>query len=400
MRNCLVSIVIFAALATSACTDRPLPVFTDSVPASVPANQPAIGPRLVKGAGEAVALSWMERGEESSALRFSRFADGEWQPAVDVVTDPKMFVNWADLPAVRPLGDGAFLAHWLSYTSDGPYSYQVLMSHSANGGKAWDEPASPHDDGTPTEHGFVSTYSANGGTGMVWLDGRNTPDAGMTLRSAIVARDGSVSSETVLDDLVCDCCQTDVALTSAGPVLVYRDRTADEVRDIYLTRQVDGQWQPGTAVSNDGWVISGCPVNGPAIDAVDDLVAIAWFTAADNKARVKTVFSTNAGKTLSEPVLISGKDPLGRVGIAAIDRYTYVVSWLEKERDGGYAIKIRGLTTDGKIGLVYTVGRTELARAVPQLKRSGAELLLAWTDEIGGLSKVVSVRVPIAGFYD
>ena len=166
------------------------------------------------------------------------------------------------------------------------------------------------------------------------------------------------------------------------------------------TRHIENQWQAGLAVSNDGWVISGCPVNGPAIDAIDDLLVIAWFTAADNEPLVKTAFSGNSGKTLSEAILISSKAPTGHVGVAAIDRYTYVVSWLEKEKDGGYAIKIRGLTTDGKLGLVYTVGRTELARTVPQLLRSGDQLLLAWTDEIGGQSKVVSVRVPIAGFYD
>ena len=400
MRRSLFFVIVFAALATGACTERPLPVFTDAAPASVPANQPAFGPRLAKGAGETVVLSWMEQQDDTSKLSFSYYVDGDWQEAVEAATDPKMFVNWADLPAVQPTGRDELLAHWLSYTAEGTYSYQVLMSHSIDSGLTWSEPLSPHDDGTPTEHGFVSTYPAAPGTGMVWLDGRHTPDAGMTLRGATVANDGSLSDEVVLDDLVCDCCQTDVAITPNGPIVVYRNRTSDELRDIYLARHVNGRWQAGQAVSNDGWIISGCPVNGPAIDAFDDLVAIAWFTAADNKALVKTAFSRNSGKTLSEPILISSNTPLGHVGVAAIDRHTYVVSWLEKEKNGDYAIKIRGLTSNGDVGLVYTVGRTELAHTVPQLSRSGDELLLAWTDEFGGLSKVVSVRVPIAGFYD
>ncbi len=400
MRNHYIPTVILAAVAASGCTERSLPVFTDPTPVSVPAGQPAVGPRLAMGAGDVVTLSWMERQEETPLLRFSYYADGSWQPAVDAISDPDMFVNWADLPAVQPIGGDALLSHWLSYTADSPYSYQVLTSHSTDSGLNWSEPVSPHDDGTPTEHGFVSSFPAAANTGMVWLDGRHTPDEGMTLRSATIGPDGSISDESVLDDLVCDCCQTDVAISSSGPLVVYRNRTKEEVRDIYLARQINGQWQPGVAVANDGWVISGCPVNGPAIDAIDDLVAVAWFTAADNKPLVKTAFSKNAGKSLSEPILMSSKAPLGRVGIAAIDRYSYVVSWLEKEKDGGYAIKIRGLTSDGKVGLVYTVGRTALARAVPQMLRVGDELLLAWTDEIGGLSKVVSVRVPISGFYD
>lgn len=400
MQNYRFLVVILALLAALGCTEQSLPVFTGPIPTSVPAGKPAIGPRLAMGAGNVVTLSWMERQENTSLLRFSYFANGDWQPAVEAVSDAKMFVNWADMPAVQPIGPNALLAHWLSYTADGTYSYQVLTAHSTDSGLTWSTPVSPHDDGTPTEHGFVSTFPAVGGTGMVWLDGRHTPDDGMTLRGATIAPEGSVSNEAVLDDLVCDCCQTDVAISSAGPVVVYRNRTEDEVRDIYLARQINGQWQPGAAVANDGWVISGCPVNGPAVDAIDDLVAVAWFTAADNKPLVKTVFSKDAGKSLSEPVLISSNAPLGRVGIAAIDRHSFVISWLEKEKNGDYAIKIRGLTSDGKVGLVYTVGRTGLARAVPQLLRTGDELLLAWTDEIGGLSKVVSVRVPIAGFYD
>ncbi len=400
MRSPLIFAFILAALAVSACTERSLPVFTDPIPVSVPAGKPAIGPRLAQGADDVVTLSWMERQEDASLLRFSYFVNGDWQPAVEAVSDTEMFVNWADLPAVQPTGNNALLAHWLSYTAAGTYSYQVLTSHSTDAGVSWSPPVSPHDDGTATEHGFVTTFPAAAGTGMVWLDGRQTPDEGMTLRGATISANGSISDESQLDDLVCDCCQTDVAVSSSGPVVVYRNRSKDEVRDIYLARQLDGQWQPGVAVANDGWVISGCPVNGPAIDAIDELVAVAWFTAADDKPLVKTAFSKNAGRSLSEPILVSSKDPLGHVGIAAIDRHSYVVSWLEKEKDGGHAIKIRGLTSDGKVGLVYTVGRTALARTVPQMLRAGDELLIAWTDEIGGLSKVVSIKVPISGFYD
>ncbi|HNP64109.1 MAG TPA: sialidase family protein [Woeseiaceae bacterium] len=400
MQHRYISIALVAALAAGACSDKPLPVFMDPVPASVPAGQPALGPRLVKGPRDTVILSWMEHGDDPPRLLFSRYTNGSWQPAIEAVADPQMFVNWADLPAVQPTGRDRLLAHWLSYAGDEPYAYQVLTSWSDDSGQSWSKPTSPHDDGTPTEHGFVSTYPAPAGTGMIWLDGRETPEGGMTLRGAVVSGDGGITDETLLDDLVCDCCQTSVALTDNGAVAVYRNRTEDEVRDIYLARQADGRWQPGEAIANDGWVISGCPVNGPAIDTSDDLVAIAWFTAADNKPVVKTAFSKNSGKAFSEPVLVSTRSPQGHVGVAAIDRHSYVVSWLEKEKDDSYAIKIRGLTSDGKVGLVYTVGRTALAHIVPQLLRSGDELLLAWTDEIAGLSKVVSVRVPIAGFYD
>jgi hypothetical protein len=199
---------------------------------------------------------------------------------------------------------------------------------------------------------------------------------------------------------VCDCCQTDVAQTGAGPVAIYRNRTDDEVRDIFVARFLDGKWQAGTAISDDGWVISGCPVNGPSIAADGDRVAVAWFTGANNKPKVKAAFSTNAGKSFSKPVEIASKGASGHVGISMIDRDSYVISWMESDKDGGYEINLRALTIDGQMGPATTIGRTSLARTVPQMVLVGDKLIHAWTDELSDLSKVVSVKVPILGFYD
>jgi hypothetical protein len=73
---------------------------------------------------------------------------------------------------------------------------------------------------------------------------------------------------------------------------------------------------------------------------------------------------------------------------------------MESGKDGNYAINLRARTVDGQLGPVRTVGRTSVARNVPQMLRVGDKLMLAWTDEINDLSKVVSVEVPIIGFYD
>jgi hypothetical protein len=396
--HCFIACALVATLA--ACTEQSLPQFANPQPISVPSGKPAYGPRLSQGPGERYVLSWMEPDDGAAFLRYSAFDQDSWGPAATVVQDDDMFVNWADLPAVSPLGTDSLLAHWLSYVADSPYAYQILTASSVDGGSTWTTPASPHTDGTATEHGFVSTYPAENGVGMVWLDGRRTPDEGMTLRGATLGADGNLSNEILLDDLVCDCCQTDVAQTDAGPVAIYRNRTDEEVRDIYIARFIDGQWQPGVPVSDDGWVISGCPVNGPSIAALGNRVVVAWFTAANGEPRVKAAFSKNSGGSLSEPTEIASKGTTGHVGVTLIDKDSYVVSWMESDDDGTYAINLRALTFDGQMGPVRTVGRTSLARNVPQMHRIGDQLILAWTDEMNELSKVVSVKVPILGFYD
>lgn len=392
--------IILIPLVLVACTEQSLPRFGDPVPVTVPSGKPAYGPRLTQSTQDNAILSWMERREEGSSLRYSPYYEGSWRAQETAVSDDKMFVNWADLPAVTAIGPKTLLAYWLSYTADATYAYQVLTAFSADDGASWSTPGSPHGDGTPTEHGFISSFPAENGTGLIWLDGRNTPDAGMTLRGATLAADGQLNNEMLLDDLVCDCCQTDIAVTEAGPVAIYRNRTHDEVRDIYVTRHLDGKWQVGTPLSNDGWVISGCPVNGPSIAAAGKLVVATWFTAANNQPIVKVAVSTNAGRSFSEPAEISSRNAQGRVGVAMIDRHSFAISWMESEKKSTYAIKLRSMTVDGQMGRVHTVGRTSLARTVPQLVRVADNLVLAWTDEISELSKVVSVKVPILGFYD
>lgn len=392
--------ILSLVMVLSACTEQSLPVFENPQPISVPSGKPAYGPRLAKGDDDKVVLSWMERNDEGKVLRFSPYDQGTWRPAVVAVQDDAMFVNWADLPAVTPVASGKLLAHWLSYVADATYAYQVLTAFSVDGGASWSRPVSPHTDATPTEHGFVSTYAADGRTGLVWLDGRNTPDAAMTLRTATLASDGGLSDETVLDDSVCDCCQTDIAIAESGPVAIYRNRTEDEIRDIFVARQVDGKWQQGVAVSNDGWEISGCPVNGPVIKANGKLVVAAWFTAANNEPTVKVAVSKNSGKTFSVPLDVAGTNVSGHVGLALIDNQTYAVSWMESGKNEDYVIKLRAFTVDGQTGRVQTVGRTSVARNVPQMVLIDDKLILAWTDTMEELSKVVSVKVEIRGFYN
>jgi hypothetical protein len=106
------------------------------------------------------------------------------------------FVNWADFPSVVPIADRLWAAHWLARRPEGGYAYDVAMALSSDAGARWGATLSPHTDGTPTEHGFVTLFPWQGGVGAVWLDGRNMQpgeagdladhghgEGGMTLRS-------------------------------------------------------------------------------------------------------------------------------------------------------------------------------------------------------------------------
>jgi hypothetical protein len=400
---CFIAAISAALLA--GCTGPPLPpVFNETHPLTLPPTPAAEGPRLSLSDDGQLSLSWMERGEHGGTLRFTTLEDGEWQAARTVVQDPDMFVNWADIPSVVPLSGDRWLAHWMSKSAASTYAYDVLVSRSDDAGSTWSAPTTPHDDGTPTEHGFVSISGGEDDAHLLWLDGRKTGneytgqagDTSMTLRAASIDSQGVVSNSQLVDDMVCDCCRTDMVMTSSGRIAVYRNRTSEEIRDIYIAHQVDGVWQAGTPLADDGWEISGCPVNGPAIAAEGDLVAVAWFSAADDQPVVKARISTNGGHKFGEPILISNTNVIGQVDIEILDSGAVAVAWLEKNRrfsEEQIDVNIVPVTIKGHKGLVSVVGRTIYNRTVPQMRRFDDELIFVWTDIANDTTKLASVRM-------
>lgn len=396
------TLLIFVLLV--ACSDSGEHVSLEPQALAVPANVPSYGPRISGNDSTALMLSWMEPGDDHTTLKYSSYQLGRWSAPTRVADVEDMFVNWADMPSVLPLAGGRLVAHWLQKSADQTYAYDVMFTQSADNGSSWSEPIRPHSDGTPTEHGFVSMFRSGDHTGLIWLDGRKmvnetTDDPvsnGMTLRGAFINDEQTLQGEQLIDELICDCCQTDVAIAASGPVAVYRDRTANEIRDIYVTRLIDGQWSDGQRIATDNWQIPGCPVNGPSMVADDDAVAVAWFTAADETPIVKVSWSGDSGASFTAPVEIASAGALGRVGLALLDSNTAAVSWLEGGDGEGRTVRVRSVTANGVLGTVRTVTRMASTLAVPQLAKHGDELVFVWTESDGADTRIVSSRVPIA----
>ncbi|RMG46335.1 MAG: exo-alpha-sialidase [Acidobacteria bacterium] len=317
-----------------------------------------------------------------------------WSAPRTIAEGEDWFVNWADFPSLAVGEDGRLIAHWLVRTGGQPYAYGVVVSHSTDGGRTWSQPKRLHEDETPTEHGFVSLLPMHRGEWLaVWLDGRRfaTGKQEMTLRARLLKLDGTWGPEMLVDDLVCDCCQTSaVRLAEDRALIVYRDRSPREVRDIFIVRYEGGMWSAPRPVHVDGWRIPACPVNGPSIDARGARVVVAWFTAADGERRVEMAFSSDGGQTFAPPIRIDRGAPLGRVDTVMLDDGSALVSWMEAEEKGNEAgLFIRRVARDGgQSEPVRVVGlASSRASGFPRLARWGSQMVIAWT-EVGERSRV------------
>jgi hypothetical protein len=368
-----------------------------------PAGPGSSEPNLAVGADGTVYLSWQEPAGSGHELRFARLEGDSWSEARAIARGDDWFVNWADFPSLAVLPDGRLVAHYLRRNPTGEtYHYDIEIVQSEDSGESWTGPVRPHRDSVPAEHGFVSIFPDDGGAAsVVWLDGRQYDERfggseEMMLRHTTLHADGRLGEDAVIDPRVCDCCQTDWGITTEGPVVAYRGRSEGEIRDIHLARRVEGVWTRST-VHDDGWEIAACPVNGPAVAADGDRVAVAWFTAARDTPRVRVAFSSDAGRSFSEPVDVDGGNPSGRVDLVLLEDGRAVVTWLERGAGDGAEIRARAVSRDA-VGEPMVIARSSQTRSsgFPRMARSGEELVFAWTDA-GDASSVRVARARLEG---
>lgn len=348
--------IIFVSLLMSCTSEANKKKFEKTTAQAMesPVDSTSAAPYLFTDKNGIVYLSWISKDSQKSTLKYSMLKDGEWSKPSVIASGDNWFVNWADYPTIASDGNNSLISHFLEKSEKGTYTYDVKVTTSFDRGKSWSDPIILHDDGKKAEHGFVSIVPYEENYFISWLDGRNaaTEDSEghqeghhgqMTIRGAIVDKAGRKSSEWELDNRVCDCCQTSAAITTNGPVVVYRDRSDTEIRDISIVRLVSGEWTEPKTIFADNWKIEGCPVNGPRIVAEGNNVAVAWFSSPEKNAQVNVAFSKDGGATFSNPSRVDEgkKEP------------AMIIASSSESRSSGF----------------------------PQMSKSGNQVIFAWTDE-------------------
>lgn len=396
--------MLFSAILFVSCTQKPKEKVEPITVMASPAGAHSALPFLYTNKAKTL-LSWVEKvGDSLSALKYAELTNDAWQQPQTILQASDWFVNWADFPAIAEQ-NGNLLSHVLKKSSAGTYSYDVKLNLRQAGATQWNTNLPLHTDGTPTEHGFVSALPYKEGFFITWLDGRNTMEdehgnrGAMTIRAAEVSPSGEIQNEAELDHRACDCCQTTAAITTNGPVVIYRDRSDTEVRDMSIVRWENGSWTAPKTVYPDRWQIKGCPVNGPKAAALEHVLVVAWFSAANEKPKVQLAFSEDDGANFNEPVLIGDTKAIGRVDVLLLDKETAIVSWMEAEGKKAQ-LKAVKVARNGSQGTPHVIVAMNASRqsGFPQMERVGDTVYFAWTEVGDGTSEVKTAFVPTAYF--
>ena len=390
-------IIIFSFLTTISCSRKEvhvqeIPFFYDNSNAQ---------PNLVSYNGS-LSLSWISSKEENKAfLNYSQYKKGRWIKPQVIASGSDWFVNWADFPA-HAINQDLIITSHLKKSASGTYTYDVILNLQKLSGEKIRENFLLNTDGVKAEHGFVSIMANNEkGFFITWLDGRNTigkklegDHKPMTIRFAEITDKGDVIKESELDASTCDCCQTSIAITNDGPIVVYRDRSEEEVRDIYIVKNINGTWEKPNAVHDDGWIINGCPVNGPKVAVNSKNLAVSWFTVSNNHPLVNVSFSKNNGNSFGAPLKVNDHDAIGRVDVAFLNDEEVIVSYMEVDDIGTY-LRIKKVSFDGKISEPITISKIDGGRntGVPQLEIIDSEIFIVWTIFLDGMNQLKSIKL-------
>jgi hypothetical protein len=197
------------------------------------------------------------------------------------------------------------------WTSKGANGTRLLQSRSADGGRTFAKSTPVPGGEAAGNRGWENAIAdASGRVYAVWLDHRELaqqdgavamahhdhtaaasakPDGvAMAQKSKLYlgALDGGVAPRAITGG-VCYCCKTALATAADGSVFAaWRHVYPGNIRDIAFTSSRDGgrTFSAPLRVSEDQWVLEGCPDDGPAM-AVDakNRVHIVWPTLITEK---------------------------------------------------------------------------------------------------------------------
>jgi hypothetical protein len=307
-------------------------------------------------------VAWVSHGEGKQAdIMLARFTnDGKpLGPTVRVNQQSGQATAWrGDPPSLAVRDNGSVYVVW-TRRNDGveKHATDIYLSVSHDYGKTFATEVKVNDDTVPNSHGMHAlAVGHNGRVYVSWLDERGVhkhkPSAkaeghhSESNRELYLAYsdDGgrTISTNRKVAKEVCPCCKTAMAL---GPnddlYLAWRQVLPGDFRHIAVSYSPDkGEtFSSPQVVSDDQWVLRGCPVSGPALTVdTSGKVKVVWYAAGDlGAAGVYSSESNDNARSFSARRLVAQENIRGTPTITG--KGNAVAIW-ESVQSGGTETKV------------------------------------------------------------
>jgi hypothetical protein len=306
---------------------------------------------LTKDDQNRVVLSWIRQKDSASNIFcYSISPDGgkTFGKPVEIPGSDDIKPNGENLPKIIFKPSGEIIAVW-GVGNPNPknkYSGLVYYARSFNEGITWNRATLlVKDTASFDQRYFDVAMLPNGEAGIVWLDNRKTMNReGSGLYYATTKGNRGFQNEKLISEPCCQCCRTDLFIDSKNNIhTIYRAIINDSIRDMVHIISTDGgnTFTKPVRISNDNWVINGCPHTGPAMAENKQGIHFAWFTAGGGSG-IYYNHSNDHGHSFSPRDTVSGQTAK-HSQIISLDDGNILITWNEAF--------VNGKTVNSRIGI-------------------------------------------------
>lgn len=337
---------------------------------------PGSSPYLTKDNKGNPVLSWVKTFNDTDAVFCYAVSTDDGKSFNDPVVIPasnKVHPHSENIPKIVFKPSGEIIALWggANPNPNNKYSGIIYYSQSFDKGKTWSEARRLVTDTAGYDQRYFDVaLLGNGEAAIIWLDNRKQKDVeGSALYFATTKGTNGFVGEKIIGEGCCQCCRTDLFIDKKDGIhVLYRGIIADSVRDMVHSVSIDGgkTFSAAQKISNDNWVLKGCPHTGPAMIENDEGLHFAWFTGGRKKGSFYTS-SRNNGRSFEHEDSISymGRHPQLSVladqtiitvwdeAIKLKDQFTSVIGLQLRSEDGKNITK--QLITDNSASATYPV---------------------------------------------
>lgn len=269
-----------------------------------------IGPSVQIDNEGRISLAWVEENKDTRTVFYvgTEKPEGPIGTPVRVNQPTEAPYMRQEAPALALAGDDIFLTWALTHpklTPDKPFSNELRLSRSTDGGKTFLPSILVNDDEQVIGHSFDSIHVApDGVVHVAWIDGREGKKEPGTFATRSTDRGRTVSKNLKVDEDTCVCCRTSLTTGPDGTLyLAWRKVLPGEIRETVVARSTDGgkTFSAPVIVGHDKWVFPGCP-HRPASIGTDRVgrLYVAWYTeGVDETPAVFLAYSDDRGETFS-----------------------------------------------------------------------------------------------------